>query len=123
VARGWDKDALIKATSVIDTVAVDDVFERNGQQFVPVGGMAWAGPRGIAKVEVQVDEGEWVETELREPLSDKTWVIWRYDWPFAEGDHTFHVRCVEKDGTPQIEEREGTRPSGASGIHEREANL
>ncbi|MBI5928116.1 MAG: molybdopterin-dependent oxidoreductase [Chloroflexi bacterium] len=123
VARGWDKDALIKATSVIDTVAVHDVYEQNGSKFVPVGGMAWAGPRGISKVEVQVDEGDWAEAELRQPLSDKTWVIWRYDWPFNEGDHTFHVRCTEGDGTPQITSTEGTRPSGASGIFKQEASL
>jgi DMSO/TMAO reductase YedYZ molybdopterin-dependent catalytic subunit len=123
VARGWDKEALIKATSVIDTVAVDDAYEINGQQFVPVGGMAWAGPRGIAKVEVQVDGGDWVEADLRTPLSDKTWLLWRYDWPFEGGDHTFKVRCVEKDGTPQITDLEGVRPSGASGIHQKEINL
>ncbi len=123
VSRGWDKEALIKATSVIDTVAVDDVYEQGGQQFVPVGGMAWAGPRGIAKVEVQVDDGEWVEADLRQPLSDKTWIIWRYDWPFSDGDHTFRVRCTEQDGTPQITTKEGTRPSGASGIFEKEASL
>lgn len=123
VSRGWDKEALIKATSVIDTVAVDDVYEQGGQQFVPVGGMAWAGPRGISKVEVQVDDGEWVEADLRQPLSEKTWVIWRYDWPFSEGDHTFRVRCTEEDGTPQLTDTEGTRPSGASGIYEKEASL
>ena len=31
--------------------------------------------------------------------------------------HDFQVRCVEADGTPQIEEDGPPRPDGASGIH------
>jgi hypothetical protein len=44
-------------------------------------------------------------------------VIWRYDWPFQEGDHTFTVRAYEGDDTPQIEEVAFVRPSGATGLH------
>jgi hypothetical protein len=54
---------------------------------------------------------------LREPLSDTTWVIWRYDWPFQPGNHTFTVRCFERDGTPQIKTPSSVRPSGATGLH------
>ncbi|MEZ4667636.1 MAG: molybdopterin-dependent oxidoreductase [Anaerolineae bacterium] len=118
VRRGWDKDAIMRATSVIDTVAVDDAVVGDGsQKLIPVGGIAHAGDRGISKVEVKVDDGEWVEAKLRKPLSDVTWVIWRYDWPFVEGRHTFAVRAYEGDGTPQIETDAGARPSGATGIH------
>ncbi len=117
VTRGWDKEARMRATSVIDVVAADMSYEQDGQTFVPVGGIAHAGARGISKVEVSVDDGEWVEAELREPLSETTWVLWRYDWPFAEGEHTFAVRCYEGDGTPQVAERQSTMPAGATGIH------
>lgn len=123
VERNWDKVARVKATSVVDTVAVDHVSERGGEQFVPVGGIAYAGARGISRVEVRVDGGEWQLAELRAPLSETTWVIWRYEWPFAAGDHVFEVRCAEGDGTPQIEESSDARPDGSSGIHSREANL
>ena len=64
-----------------------------------------------------------VEARLRTPLSETTWVIWRYDWPFAEGNHTFEVRCAEADGTPQIEEERGNRPSGATGLHRRKTRM
>ena len=30
---------------------------------------------------------------LRSPLSETTWVLWRYDWPFEAGPHGFEVRC------------------------------
>lgn len=117
VRRGWSKDALIHATSVIDTVALNDAYEADGVTFVPVGGIAWAGPRGIAQVEISVDNGEWQPAQLRAPISDRTWVIWRYDWAFTEGQHTFTVRCVEGDGTPQIERQQDVRPDGATGYH------
>jgi DMSO/TMAO reductase YedYZ molybdopterin-dependent catalytic subunit len=122
VRRGWDRDALMKATSVIDTVAVDMMLvEADSSLLIPIGGIAHAGARGISKVEIQVDEGEWVEAQTRQPLSDTTWVIWRYDWPFEEGEHTFAVRCTEGDGTPQIETVSSSRPSGATGIHTKDA--
>ena len=123
VERGWDEVARVKATSVIDTVASDAVYESEGQQLVPVGGIAFAGARGISKVEVRVDGGPWQEARLRSPLSETTWVVWRYDWPFAAGNHEFEVRCAEGDGTPQIETAQPNRPSGATGIHSKEANL
>ncbi len=118
VERGWDEVARVRATSVIDTVAVDSVVEKDGQKFVPIGGIAYAGVRGISKVEIQVyNRDEWYEAELRKPLSDASWVIWRVDWPFEEGNHDFEVRAVEADGTRQVEEFNPPRPSGATGLH------
>ena len=123
VKRGWDEVARVEPTSVIDTVDVDSKFEVNGQTFVPVGGIAFAGSREISKVEVRADEGEWHEAELRSPLSETTWVIWRYDWPFEAGSHRFEVRCVTGGGSPQAEQDRGTHPSGATGIHSRRARF
>jgi DMSO/TMAO reductase YedYZ molybdopterin-dependent catalytic subunit len=123
VERNWDKVARVKATSVIDTVAVNAIIEDGDQRLVPVGGIAYAGARGISKVEVRVDSGAWEEAQLRSPLSDTTWVIWRYEWPFAAGSHTFKVRCAEGEGAPQVEEVKGARPDGSSGIHSHVASL
>lgn len=123
VRRGWSQEALVNATSVIDTVATADVFMDNDTLFVPVGGIAWAGARGIQAVQVRVDEGEWQPARLRSPLSERTWVIWRYDWPFEAGDHRFEVRCIEQDGTPQVETVASVRPDGATGIHQKRAYL
>ena len=123
VERNWSKEARIKTTSVIDTVAVDSVGAVNGQQVIPVGGIAFAGTRGIGSVEVRVDGGDWQPAQLRAPLSETTWVIWRYDWPFTAGDHLFEVRCTEADGTPQIEESHAARPDGSTGIDSFEATV
>ena len=124
VVRDWDEIARMHATAVIDTVAIDAVVEEGDQKLIPVGGIAHAGVRGISKVEVRVGEdGMWHEAELRTPLSDATWVIWRYDWPFQEGEFTFEVRTYEGDGTPQTEEVNPPRPSGATGIHSKVAKV
>ena len=123
VERGWDERAEVRTVSVVDTVAVDATYENDGQRFVPVGGIAFGGAKQISKVEVRVDDGPWEEAQLRTPLSDTTWVIWRYDWPVESGHHVFRVRAAEGDGTPQIEEFRENRPSGATGIHSLKSQL
>lgn len=117
VERNWSRVAQVKMTSVIDTVALDERRTERGQTLIPVGGIAFSGDRQISRVEVRVDGQAWQEAQLREPLSETTWVLWRYDWPFEEGEHVFEVRCYDGDGEMQITERTPQRPDGATGIH------
>ena len=124
VVRGWDREARMKATSVIDTIATNMMIAQPTQEIrVPIGGIAHAGIRGISKVELRVDNGEWMPAEIRTPLSGQTWVVWRYDWPLQRGKHTFTVRCFEGDGTPQIAREAPPDPSGASGLDTRSVML
>lgn len=123
VRRTWDRTAQMRAVAVIDTVATDAVIDRGGEQLVPIGGMAHAGARGVSRVEVKVDDGVWQEAQLREPISKTTWTLWRFDWPFVEGEHTFTVRCFEGDGTEQISERRPPHPSGATGLNSKQARI
>ncbi len=114
VDRGWSLTAFPQIISVIDTVAKDQID--NGR--VPVGGIAWAGDRGIKRVEVKVDAGPWTEAVLRvPPLSPLTWVQWRYDWPVVKGAHHFTVRAFDGNGTQQLETVMDTFPDGATGYH------
>ena len=116
VERGWSQEARAQTVSVIDTVALDS--QSGGPATVPVGGIAWAGARGISKVEVQVDEGPWASVELRvPPLSPLTWVQWRYDWPYQAGRHVFRVRAYDTNGAPQVADVSDTFPDGATGYH------
>lgn len=115
VDRGWSAEARPQIVSVVDTVARDNPVDGR----IPIGGIAWAGDRGIERVEVQVDGGEWVEASLRRPpLSPLTWVQWRYDWPGGPGRHTIRVRATAGDGARQIETRHNARPDGATGYHQ-----
>ena len=116
VRRGWSQLAQMHTTSVVDTVATEALVERGGQTFVPVGGIAHAGDRGISKVEVRVDQGPWLTAELRAPLSGLTWVIWRYEWPFDQGVHVFAVRAYDGQGIVQDASENPQFPSGATGI-------
>lgn len=116
VDRGWSEEAFVLTTSVVDTVAVEHLDEATNT--VPVGGIAWAGDGGISRVEVQVDSGEWVEAELRSPpLSPLSWIQWRYQWPFEEGEHVFAVRAYDGAGQLQVVEKRPSRPDGATGVH------
>jgi hypothetical protein len=116
VDRGWSKEAIVKTTSVIDTVGATMMLGE--AKVLGVGGIAYAGARGISKVEVQVDDGPWAEAKLIvPPLSDLCWVLWRYDWAYQPGRHTFRVRAYDGTGALQPTEERGPRPNGASGIH------
>jgi DMSO/TMAO reductase YedYZ molybdopterin-dependent catalytic subunit len=122
VERGWNEEARPHIISIIDNVATEQPTTAGA---IPIGGIAWAGDRGIQRVELQIDEGEWHEAVLRTPpLSPLIWVQWRYDWPAATaGQHTFRVRAVDGTGTMQIGEESGVRPDGATGYHEVSATL
>jgi DMSO/TMAO reductase YedYZ molybdopterin-dependent catalytic subunit len=117
VDRGWSKDAVVHTTSVIDTIGMSMMI---GEATVlPVGGIAYAGARGISRVEVQVDDDPWSVAQLIAPaLSPLTCVLWRYDWPYVPGKHTFRVRAYDGRGALQPVEERGPRPDGVSGIHE-----
>jgi DMSO/TMAO reductase YedYZ molybdopterin-dependent catalytic subunit len=123
VKRGWDKMAVRRTTSVIDTVATGELQHRGGRTYVPVGGIADAGARGVSRVQVQVDGGPWEDAELRPPLSELTWTIWRYEWPWQEGQHTFAVRAYDGAGVLQTESPHDTYPSGATGIDTRSVSV
>ena len=67
----------MRTTSVIDTVATKSLVTRAGITYVPIGGIAYSGAKGISKVEIQVDDQPWQSVALREALSELTWVVWR----------------------------------------------
>lgn len=120
VERGWSREARPQIVSVIDTIATDAAEDGR----VPLGGIAWAGDRGIQSVEVKVDDGPWQEAELRNPpISSLTWVQWRYDWSGESGRHTFTVRATDGTGTLQTDEINDPHPDGATGYHSRTATI
>lgn len=115
--RGWH------GTGPANTVAklhAENTLENGNKE---VGGHAYAGTRGISRVEVSTDGGStWNEAELTEELepSIDAWHQWRYEYEPPNETHTVVVRAVEEDGTVQTKEETGRFPSGPSGWVSRE---
>jgi DMSO/TMAO reductase YedYZ molybdopterin-dependent catalytic subunit len=86
---------------------------------VQLRGVAYAGTRGIAAVEVSTDGGAtWQAAPLDRALSKETWALWTYLWtPGASGPTTLIVRATDGTGAPQITREQGTVPNGGTGLH------
>jgi len=113
--RGWTNDAQIHTTSII-------YYPQTGAQVsgsLPIAGVAFAGDRGISKVEVSTDGGStWNAAELKTPKSPYSWVLWAYNWtPTAKGSQTILMRAT--DGTGQTQDSNNTQPfpNGATGYN------
>ncbi len=117
IPRGWAKLGPIKTMSRID-------YPRNNEQ-VPgspaiVAGVAWAPTLGIDRVEVSIDNGDWIEAELSDALSDKSWLQWKVEVVLEPGRHVAKVRATDGTGFTQVEARVPPRPNGATGYHGRQ---
>jgi hypothetical protein len=114
--RGWQDTALIKTMSRIDIPVNEGVVPVDVLQ---IAGVAFAGKRGIMRVEVSVDDGEtWRDADFEPSLSDYAWVIWRLAWPNPMPSKiAVLVRSTDGTGAVQIERKKGNQPSGATGYH------
>lgn len=112
--KGWTNRGSIRATAIIATPRPDSVVGPT----VTIGGVAFAGDRGISRVEVSTDAGlTWRETTLKTPaLSGMTWVLWTYDWtPAGSGAYQVRARAYDGSGLGQERERNPPFPDGSSG--------
>ncbi|WP_206475613.1 MULTISPECIES: molybdopterin-dependent oxidoreductase [unclassified Microbacterium] len=110
--RGYSAEAPIKFSSRLDTPSIGEAVPAGR---IPIAGVAWAQSVGIERVEVRIDEGEWMPATLSTPINDDTWVQWFMEWDATPGTHYVAVRAVNKDGDLQIEERAPIAPNGSSG--------
>jgi DMSO/TMAO reductase YedYZ molybdopterin-dependent catalytic subunit len=115
-SAGWDNVAVVKTASRIDVPG--ELAAVKGE--ITVAGVAWAGDRGIRRVEVSFDGGRtWAPATLRRPLAPTTWRQWRVRWsPEATGRTVIQVRAVDGLDKPQIATPAPPQPAGASGYHE-----
>lgn len=118
VPRGYAEQAPIKIQSRIDSIDGLDTLELDADGRAAIGGVAWAQTRGIERVEVKLDDGDWQEAELGEALNDDTWRQWAFRFtPSSSGRLTITTRATGGDGEVQTEERTEPLPNGASGHH------
>jgi DMSO/TMAO reductase YedYZ molybdopterin-dependent catalytic subunit len=114
VRLGWAKQAPILTQSRIDVPRYGATLAAGA---VTLAGVAWAPTRGISRVEVQLDDGDWHDAELSVPLADTAWVQWRIEVDIAAGAHTAQVRATDGEAKRQISERTPPAPDGARGYH------
>lgn len=113
--RGWSDIAIVETMSRIDAPK-----KESGHPVgvpIQIGGVAFAGARGVSKVEVSLDDGKtWREAELSDPPSELTWRLWKYEYiPDAPGVVNVVARATDGAGAPQIAEKREPLPDGATG--------
>jgi DMSO/TMAO reductase YedYZ molybdopterin-dependent catalytic subunit len=115
VQRNWARRGPIKVQSRID---VPRDYGRVAAGARTVAGVAWAPHRGVARVEVRVDEGPWHEAALGPALGDDAWRQWSLPWDAAPGQHVIATRATTGDGEVQTATKRAPYPDGATGHHE-----
>jgi DMSO/TMAO reductase YedYZ molybdopterin-dependent catalytic subunit len=123
--RGWANEASYQTGSAVVTPGTAQVADRFGitgapdvpMGLTPIAGVAFAGDRGIEKVEVSTDGGTtWMPASVKDPISDYTWVLWTADWnPPSIGHYSVAVRATDKTGAVQTAVMNTPFPSGATG--------
>jgi DMSO/TMAO reductase YedYZ molybdopterin-dependent catalytic subunit len=114
VERDWAAEGPIKIASRIDTPAPLREFPAGRRA---IAGVAWAQTRGIATVEVRVDDEDWAEARLSPEVDADLWRQWVLPYDFRPGRHSITVRATGADGEVQTGERAAPFPAGASGWH------
>jgi hypothetical protein len=130
----WEKKGW-HGTGPVETVAKLHAVNELDDGRIEVAGHAYAGTRGIDRVEVSTNgpEGPWTEVELTEPLPGRTpvgtdpddeafaagtatdaWRMWRHRYEASE-PHDVVVRAIDGTGTVQPREERSSFPRGATG--------
>jgi DMSO/TMAO reductase YedYZ molybdopterin-dependent catalytic subunit len=114
--RGWTLTAAVKTTSRID-------FPRRGAipaaAATRIAGMAFAGDRGISRVEVSDDGGQtWRVATLRLPKGPLSWVFWELPWNPQPAEYRLQVRATDGASTLQASAVAPSLPDGAAGWHQ-----
>lgn len=114
--RSWTDRGEIKVTSRIDAPGPYNTIMAD---LYTMKGIAFAGARGIGKVEVTTNGGKkWYEAERESVPSNYCWVPWKYNWKFPEaGSYELQVRAIDKIGRMQTLFITRAFPEGTSGLH------
>ena len=113
--RGWSDIATYNTHVRIDAPAGPTRLAGGG---VAVAGIAFAGQRGISRVEVSGDGGQtWSDATLEAAVGKQAWRRWRYAWSVAPGRYRLVARATDGDGTVQTSVARPPFPAGSTGYH------
>ncbi len=101
-SKGWSDSAEYH---VFSWFIKPDAYATAAKEGAYIHGIAFAGERSVAKVELSEDGGlTWFEAEIVYPGGPGVWTIWRLHWvPSSTGEVTLQVRATAADGTVQAD--------------------
>jgi DMSO/TMAO reductase YedYZ molybdopterin-dependent catalytic subunit len=108
----WPKMGYTKEPDVHTMSFFDRVRREEGRLLL--GGVAFAGLRGIQRVEVRADNGPWTPVTLEEPLSRYTLTRWKGEL-FAASAQVLEARALDGAGQWQAVQERPLFPDGVSG--------
>ena len=116
VQQGWVPELPIQLGSRIDTPNSGKKVKVG--QPVAIAGVAWHQHVGVSKVEVKIEDADWVEARLGTVPSVDTWRQWTLPWtPPAAGQYRVTVRAYDAKGLAQDTTTREPYPGAASGLH------
>ena len=120
--QGW-RSEFVHTTSVIDIPSRGQVLLAGVAAALK--GVAFAGDRGISRVEISPDGGQsWLPARIDYSQSPLAWALWSADWtPSRPGAATLSVRAYDGAGKVQEALAHGFVPSGSTGTHSVEVRV
>ena len=115
--RGWSDEAVVETLSRFEAPRRRVEIRTSNVWLV---GSAFAGERGIRKVEVTYGQDErlrpWAPALLKKPLGPLAWSVWAFPMRFeGNGFYPVTVRAVDGTGEVQTDEISDPQPGGSTG--------
>ncbi len=115
--RGWSNEAIV------ETLSRFEAPRRRVEVRTPniwLVGSAFAGKRGIRRVEVTYGQGKrlrpWTPALLKKPLGPLAWSVWAFPMRFEDsGFYPATVRAVDGSGAIQTDKISDPQPGGSTG--------
>ncbi len=117
-SEGYTENAVVNTLAFIRVPSNNQVVSLSKySNTVIIGGYAFAGDRGISKVEVSVDGGNtWQSATLKPPLSNLSWVLWAIEYNnLSTGFYNVYARATDGTGALETAAVAAPFPSGATG--------
>lgn len=109
----YQKMGYAREAAVHTMCAIDELREEGGRLLM--GGVAFAGSRGIRRVQVRAGGGEWTDAELEPAVSKYSWTRYKASVASAPGITQVQARAMDGDGRWQAEEEIPMFPGGVAG--------
>jgi DMSO/TMAO reductase YedYZ molybdopterin-dependent catalytic subunit len=113
---GYTKEPVVKIASFIDKA------RREGNR-IRIGGVSYAGSRGIQAVQVRAGGGDWKPATMETPLSPYTWTRWIADLEAPAGEVIVEARAQDGAGAWQLDTETPLFPDGVGGPTRRTVSI